>query len=191
MTKQEQIADPECPVDVWWDLAREYPIEAMQSVLYPLLILEEPDRWQALELANAEKWAKRHCDRLSAKEGRLFAADCAEHALFRFEEEYPSDDRPRHAIEIARSYAKKTATKSQLTAAHRACLRACAEIDDFTWGHTAATSAVWASSPKDSDKHVAFAVSNAFEAGQDREGMHEGVWQWHRFLGYLRGEHRE
>jgi hypothetical protein len=43
---------------------------------------------------------------LSAQDMRLFAADCAEHVLHMFEERYPSDDRPRKAIEAARAYAR-------------------------------------------------------------------------------------
>ena len=37
---------------------------------------------------------------------RLFAADCAEHVLHFFEDRYPTDDRPRKAIEAARAYAE-------------------------------------------------------------------------------------
>lgn len=34
----------------------------------------------------------------------IWATDCAEHILHYFEEKYPSDDRPRKAIEIGRSW---------------------------------------------------------------------------------------
>ena len=36
----------------------------------------------------------------------LWAADCAEHVLPRFEEEYPGDDRPRKALEAGRAWAR-------------------------------------------------------------------------------------
>jgi len=35
-----------------------------------------------------------------------WAADCAEHVLHLFERERPDDDRPRHAIELARAWAR-------------------------------------------------------------------------------------
>jgi hypothetical protein len=36
----------------------------------------------------------------------VWAADCAEHVLGRFEDERPDDDRPRRAIELARAWAR-------------------------------------------------------------------------------------
>jgi hypothetical protein len=36
----------------------------------------------------------------------IWAADCAEHVLHFFEEARPKDDRPRHAIELARAWAR-------------------------------------------------------------------------------------
>lgn len=42
---------------------------------------------------------------------RLFAADCAERVLPSFEARYPSDDRPRRAIDAARGFANGTVTE--------------------------------------------------------------------------------
>ena len=39
------------------------------------------------------------------RELRLFAADCAERALYIFERDYPNDKRPREAIQAARDFA--------------------------------------------------------------------------------------
>jgi hypothetical protein len=36
----------------------------------------------------------------------FWAADCAEHVLHQFERERPDDDRPRHAIELGRAWAR-------------------------------------------------------------------------------------
>src|SRR6266545_3979593 len=36
----------------------------------------------------------------------MWAADCAEHVLHHFEEARPTDDRPRRAIELGRSWAR-------------------------------------------------------------------------------------
>ena len=51
---------------------------------------------------------------------RLFAADCAEHVFHLFEEQHPGDDRPRHAIEVARLYAAGRADATDLAAARDA-----------------------------------------------------------------------
>ena len=51
---------------------------------------------------------------------RLFACDCAESVLHIYEEEYPDDNRPRNAIEVARRYALGQATEEELQAARNA-----------------------------------------------------------------------
>lgn len=40
----------------------------------------------------------------------IWAADCAEHVLHLFEQERPGDDRPRHAIELGRAWARGEVT---------------------------------------------------------------------------------
>ena len=47
----------------------------------------------------------------------LWAADCAQHVLYLFEETQPGDDRPRRAIEAARAWAQGKITMSQYKAA--------------------------------------------------------------------------
>jgi len=50
----------------------------------------------------------------------LWAADCAEHVLHLFEEVRPADDRPRHAIELARAWTRGEVamTQSRTAAGH-------------------------------------------------------------------------
>lgn len=43
----------------------------------------------------------------------LWAADCAEHVLYHFEQVRPDDDRPRRAIESARAWAAGSLTMTQ------------------------------------------------------------------------------
>jgi hypothetical protein len=43
----------------------------------------------------------------------LWAADCAEHVLHHFEAARPYDDRPRHAIDLARAWARGEVTMTQ------------------------------------------------------------------------------
>jgi hypothetical protein len=50
----------------------------------------------------------------------IWAADCAEHVLDHFERMRPDDDRPRHAIELARAWARGEVamTESRTAAGH-------------------------------------------------------------------------
>jgi len=56
-------------------------------------------------------------DVVSGKIARLFACDCAEHTLPIYEKQYPKDNAPRKAIEVARRYALGEATDKELDAA--------------------------------------------------------------------------
>jgi hypothetical protein len=67
-------------------------------------------------LRKVESWDERTA--------RLFACECAEHVLPIFEKEFPNDDRPRKAIEIARKFANGKATKDELDAARDAAYAA-------------------------------------------------------------------
>ncbi len=76
------LSDPECPTDFWWGWAIRYPLVAMASPLFPLLTLEQPERWLRMEEAHRGAWiglCVSHLDFDTTR--RLFAADCAERAL--------------------------------------------------------------------------------------------------------------
>ena len=47
----------------------------------------------------------------------IWAADCAEHVLLLFEAVRPDDDRPRHAIELGRAWARGEIPWSEARAA--------------------------------------------------------------------------
>ena len=50
----------------------------------------------------------------------IWAADCAEHVLHHFEQARPDDDRPRHAIDLGRAWARGevTMTEARTAAGH-------------------------------------------------------------------------
>lgn len=82
------------------------------------------------KLACAEMRLVARVEAWNASTLRLFAADCAERVLPRFERERPNDPRPRQAIETARRFARGEATQGERTAAEaaaRAAARAAAE----------------------------------------------------------------
>ncbi len=91
-----------CPTELWWELAKYLPQTAQQSILFPLLTLESPERWNALVREQGELWLMKGCDHLSEADQHSFAADCAELILPAFLAERPDDDRPAKAIALHR-----------------------------------------------------------------------------------------
>ena len=78
-----------------------------------------------------------------------WAADCAERVLPLFEEQRPSDDRPRRAVAAGRAWAREQITTSEARAAAVAAHTAAREADDDmaraaarAAGHAAATAHV-------------------------------------------------
>ena len=85
-------------------------------------------------------------DRVEAwneRTARLFAADCTERVLPIFEAAVPGDGRPRHAIAVARAYAKGEATREELAAAGSAAWAA-ARAAAWDAARAAAWDAAWA-----------------------------------------------
>jgi hypothetical protein len=80
----------------------------------------------------------------------IWAADCAEHVLTRFEKKYPEDDRPRKAIEAGRAWIrgdlKMTETRKAAFGAHAAARAASQDAEAQSAarsaGHAAATAHV-------------------------------------------------
>jgi hypothetical protein len=119
---------------------------------------------------------------------RLFAADCAEHVLHIYEKEYPSDDRPRKAIEAARKYARK-----EIDAAARAAAWAAARAADWAAAGAAAAAAdaagdaAWAAAWA-AARAAAGDAARAAAAAADAAGDAEQQWQGARLLEYLDGK---
>ncbi len=113
----------------------------------------------------------------------LWAAACAEHVLHFFEEVQPEDDRPRHAIEQARAWARGEITMSEArTAAGHAMaaardLRGAARHAAYAAGQAAAVAHVAA--------HELGAAAYAIKAAQaaaalderEQAGRQECQWQ--------------
>ena len=76
----------------------------------------------------------RKVDIWNDRTARVFACDCAERVLPIYEKRYPDDNRPRHAIEVARLYADGKATEEELAAARAAAWDAArAAARDAAW----------------------------------------------------------
>ena len=111
------LSHPNCPEDLWWQIAEDFPLEAPKTPAGQLILLENPGRWAALEHNNAYEWMRRYEERLSPGDKRLFAADCAERALSLFEDVHPHEKAPRYAIKIARAFVRGEADETQLHSA--------------------------------------------------------------------------
>ena len=114
----------------------------------------------------------------------IWAADCAEHVLHYFEETQPTDDRPRHAIELGRVWARGEIPWSEArTAAGHANgaardLRGAARHAAYAAGQAAAVGHVAA--------HELGAAAYAIRAAQaaapdgESEAARHGECQWQR-----------
>ena len=112
-----------------------------------------------------------------------WAADCAEHVLHHFEQARPKDDRPRHAIELGRAWARGEITWAE---ARTAAGHANAAARDL---HGAARHAAYAAGQAAAVGHVAahelgaaaYAIRAARAAGPEGEreaaGRMECQWQ--------------
>ena len=127
---------------------------------------------------------------LDDRSARLFAADCAEDVLPLFEAEFPTDPRPRHAIDVARQFAVGEATKEELAAAHDAAHGA-AHGADYYWtlsltpeASDAADAAFAAYYATDQSAPTA-ATESAFYAALAALRDSERAWQEARLNHYL------
>ena len=186
---------PNCPVELWWELAALYPLAVEKSPLWELNTLEAPERWFEVEKKNATRWMGAGYETMSAKDLRLFGADCVEHVLPLFERAYPQDKRPRHAIEVARRYANGKVTlrdgSNLIQSTAKAVKQATEEMvanKQQTGGvvHTPyrVANAAW----ETLNEHPYAAANHAsdFAAIADRNNSEvERVWQWRRLREYL------
>ena len=191
----EQLAHPNCPTEMWWALAKSYPVEAMDSPLYPLLTLETPERWLAMQEKHGESWMTTYLRHLSPAQQQWMAAACIEHVLPWFV------GAPGHDI-----------YRQMRTAMERRRAFARGELSEEEWEeirareHLAAKAPYWdegykAAYEKDVDgvaRMTIFAIAKMAEYRCQRAQKKADVWdqtwvaarqwQWARLLQYLRGE---
>ena len=132
------------------------------------------------------------------RELRLFAADCAEHVLYLFEEKYPDDDRPRKAIQSARDFANDSisayatnaaadATNAAADAAHAAANAAAnAANAAYAAANAYATNAAAAAAANAAAAYAANAANAAYAAANANAYAYAGrsaekEWQREQF----------
>lgn len=117
----------------------------------------------------------------------LWAADCAERVLPHFEEKYPSDDRPRKAIEAARAWTRGEIAMSEARAAAFAA-HAAARAADQAAACAAARAAGHAAATAHVAGHARHAAAYAVKATTyaDADAAKERDWQYQQLPGHLR-----
>jgi hypothetical protein len=109
---------------------------------------------------------------------RLFACDCAERVLYLYEREFPGDDRPRRAIQVARDHACGRATAGELRSAWILAGSAWNAVRSGDAARCAAMSA-WGSATERADEA---ALTASWTAGLAADGKNaadgaERAWQ--------------
>jgi len=188
------IAHPDCPIELWWDLAKAYPMEAEASLLFPILTLESPERWHVMQRKHIGDWITRAIKAMSVRQGQIFAADCLEHVLPLFTEEYPTDSRPREAMRMRRLRANDHANYTKWIAARYAANACANEVSHISFQAKdpyalAATSVAFAAAYEEARPVVTECATAAGTDPSKSEGwLTECRWQWQRAQQYLRGE---
>lgn len=199
------VQHPNCPDDLWWELAKRYPLDALSSVLFPMLTLEDPGRWQQLEEASWLGWLTRpYINDLPLSACYRLAVECAARVLPSFESVYPNDKRPREALDTVRRLHLEDPAQTEL-----ACLTAKAAADEsadkvqnkvYIAGSIEAIEnqrknnactvayAVWFATRGDALNAADYARSAARGCmdGTLTPAKAEARWQWERVLWYLR-----
>ncbi len=164
--------------------------------LGPRIFVAEVDG-EIVESSNKEKWVARKVRLVSEtawdeRTARLFACDCAEHVLPIYERDYPDDNCPRHAIEVARRYANGEATMQELTAARdAACRAAWTATGDAAWhaagdaAGAAACAAAWAAACAAAWDAACRAAQDATGAARYAAWAAERKWQAAKLAEYL------
>lgn len=132
----------------------------------------------------------------------VWAAECAEHVLHYFETECPGDDRPRRALELARSWARgeigvteakvgafyANAAARDIRGTEKIAVRMAAKLTALSAGQAAAVAHVAAHELG----AAAYAIRAAMAAGGDSEalkresGLKERAWQRERLPDEIR-----
>lgn len=158
---------------LWWINAELYTFEPDESEVV------EHNETEATKLVCRRGRLVEQVTTWSGRTTRLFAADCAEHVLHLFEQEYPNDTRPREAIETARRYANGEVSAGEASAAKSAAKSA---AQSAAWSAAksaacaAAKSAAWSAA-----RYAAWYA--AWSAAEDAERE----WQSARLLDYIEG----
>ena len=121
-------------------------------------------------------WVVLRDDMLPDRIFHEFACDCAEHVLHLFEDKYPTDKRPREAIEAKRKWINGEITDEELATARDAAwaaARAAAWAAAWNADRAAARAAVWAT-----DRAAARAAAWATDRAAAGDAAWDAAYEW-------------
>lgn len=114
--EQERARDPKTPLAGLLQLAQRYPDDVEQNPALPLLALEDPEDFLALQLALVARRISRREEQLQqraspsrdggAQDLRLAHCDCLERALPLVEARHPGEQSAHRALDAARRMAR-------------------------------------------------------------------------------------
>ena len=113
-SKREALWHPNCPLDLWWGYAADYPAEALLTPLGALVLLESPNEWADFERKMARDWVRNQPTHLSPRGRLLFSISEAERVLPVWEAAYPEDYRPWNAIVKAKEFEAGLASEEEM-----------------------------------------------------------------------------
>jgi len=188
----DALHHPNCPPEIWWGCADHYSLEAQSSVLFPLMILENPARWAAIEWVWISDWIKVVCNRLSLQKRELFACDCVERVLFIYERQQLGNSMVRDAINIRRQAALEQVSSFDWGIARLALEKEANRLYATGPEHMVVYAAIDLVA-KDASSLAAHAMATNKEddtlaVAWARAWKEEFRWQWARLQQYARGE---
>jgi hypothetical protein len=135
------------------------------------------------------KYLDPYLQKLGDRERRLLACDYAERVLPLFEAQYPSDDRPRQAIEVARRFANGQATEEEMLEARDAAWLAneMAYFDQpadhpVSWYGAWPPAGAAGAAALTADERIDFNAIRQYSVNSMEQAHHSGKQeeQWHR-----------
>lgn len=180
-TTPKTLMNPNLPFETLIEGAQKFPWFVERNPALALFSLEDPAKAERIETALSWGWVASTNSLKNEEFYRSFLVDCAEHVLPIYEKQYPNDNRPRKAIEVARLNINGLATLNELRlAAHEADLAADAAKKPAS---KAARSAYYAASYRNSAPYYAMDSAAVFAS--------ELAWQVERARFYYAKEHPE
>lgn len=152
-----------------------------------------------LSVTNLDKPIAELVTKTDPKTLAIWAADCAEHVLPFFDNEFPNDDRPRKAIETCRTWVhtgvfKMAEVRKTALAAHAAAREAkkndAARSAARAAGHSVATAHVPTHSIAAAIYSATAVRDSTDSADADEAALREREWQYRHLLA-LRKRHTE
>ena len=109
----DALGHPNCPPDLWWEIAADYPLKAQASLLYPLLTLENPGWWGQMEHRHRDRWIDTWIMEQEKTLAQRFIDECRAHV------QYPSKQLHELSVYVSVRHFAYNATAHATRFTHR------------------------------------------------------------------------